>query len=478
MNKVNSFTSIFLISFVLLTYWLSEIFYAQHDDSFITYRFAYNLLNFGQFTYDFEQSTDSASSYIYTLFLLILEIIGFEPFYAGPVIGLLSFIILVFYINHKIQVGSDSLNLKILFSFFVTFNFMSVLWVPSGMETLPWTLINIYLFFKWRARQLNSLLPIMLLAMLPFVRFEGILIPLFVLVDIVFRERNLLKSKLFLSLIIIVVIFTSIYFYKYTYQGILISHAYMMKEVHSYYASAPFFLIKGLIIYYPILLFSLITLPQEMRDNPFQSLYVIVALAIVIIGPYSDYYRYSFHLVYLLLPFSFFGFLSVMQSYKFGNVLKPILVVAFLFIPSFYGIYNSALLSMETRTMMDCRAKVGKFINENININEWILSGDIGAISYFAENNRFIDMVGLTSPDVLSNYLVGFGPQSIIQERGASYIADTFFDQEKHENLKSAQSFFGIETSEDNFKVKNDFLYKCDVDPYRFVGLTQIEAND
>lgn len=83
---------------------------------------------------------------------------------------------------------------------------------------------------------------------------------------------------------------------------------------------------------------------------------------------------------------------------------------------------NASILSYHQQV----RREAGEWLNQNVKPGECVLSGDIGMIAYTAKDVQFVDILGLTSKDVLSVYKRGGSLDEVIAKRKPKYIANTF----------------------------------------------------
>ena len=73
-----------------------------------------------------------------------------------------------------------------------------------------------------------------------------------------------------------------------------------------------------------------------------------------------------------------------------------------------------------------CRFKIANYIATHVSHNTIILSGDLGMIAYMSPSNQFIDISGLTSNDILTQYQHKDTLDPILLKRKPGILADTF----------------------------------------------------
>ena len=103
------------------------------------------------------------------------------------------------------------------------------------------------------------------------------------------------------------------------------------------------------------------------------------------------------------------------------------------------------------------RIVVGKYINSKINHSDLIYSSDIGAISYFALNNHFVDLSGLTS--LIPFYFIEKS-QSVnynewLKSHKIVWVADTESNGKisSLEILKQPSNYFNTIRSDSNYSL-------------------------
>jgi hypothetical protein len=78
----------------------------------------------------------------------------------------------------------------------------------------------------------------------------------------------------------------------------------------------------------------------------------------------------------------------------------------------------------------ELRSEVGLWLRDNTDHGDWVISSDIGAIAYNAPDCKYIDLNGLTSPDIVAAYQLGTSITPALSRKSPRYIADTFTEED------------------------------------------------
>jgi len=425
--------SIFTFSFLFIVFNNSKtIFQNQYDDAYITYRYAINLAEGKGAVFNIGEKTDSASSFSYLLILSLFYKSGFHNLeLISALIGIFSLIFISYFIFHIIYLLTNNYYISIFFCIIsITHGFMFG-WAVSGMETAFYTLL-ITAFFNAYLTKSSKIIQIILLAIILITRFEGIIL---FAVWLMFEINKLIKEKklIYIFILQISILFSVIiafYSFKYFYYNSIFPHALDMKSIVNYYLPKPVSLIKLFKQYsFFILCLSAASIYMIFSENKKELfiIYVFIILSFIsfLSGPYSDIGRYTVHIFPLLLITA-----SIAINFIINNNKKYKYLVLFIFlfsitVETFYSIILMRNFFINLSYHQISRKKVGEYINQNINNEEIIISTDIGCIAYYAKDNKFIDLTGLTSIDVLKKYKNHENPDSIILSKKPEFIADS-----------------------------------------------------
>lgn len=429
-------------------YWDATVFSTHYDDSYITYRYALNWADGKGLVFNVGEYTDAASSFFYTGVLALLAKLGLRNLeFWGPFINLIAFCILSwrFYVA-----GTKSLqiNPKLMLTLVLSLGLHEFItsWVANGMETplfALFTLLFVERYFFNRKHDQWSWLFVLLAC---FTRPEGLILACAYLGHLgwphlwnAWRQKSLALRQIraglsatmpALGLLGLMVIF---YVLKHDYYNVWFSHAALFKTIGEYYQPRPLPLIKFWVMraFIPALaaVILLVMAFKSRRWRQFDAwlwIYLGVSGLAVLTGPYSDFARYSAHLFPILLLMTGWGLHHCLKQNKrlihIGATGALIVLVA----QSAYAGITRVSFYLSHHNQMVCRLDLGAYIKNNTPANAYIISSDIGAISYQAIDHKFIDMVSLTNRDVLYEYLQRKPADKILLEReGPKFIADS-----------------------------------------------------
>lgn len=463
---------LFAVIVIIATYWPTMHFFSnQYDDSYITYRYAINLAEGHGLTFNAGERTDAASSFLYTIALSIFWLLGIKNLeFVGGLLGLISLAVICLYVYKTAKHLKANEASSIIVSAACGLNGFLSGWALSGMETMPWAalvLVSIYLILS----EANSLVTALTIAAAAFTRFEGILLIAPYGFQLL-RQKKPLSS--YLPLITVIFAFGGFYAIKHAYYGVWISHAFKMKEIATYYQAAPGELLKnwrsmGAI---PLMIGTLGLIGRS--HLPIISYMLLSALS-VILGPKSDWSRYSVH----LLPI-FYVYTAVCVSQfqltlsKKASSITLAIVAALMLAQSAKGYAFNWKNMTELARHQVCRRHLGEFIHTHIPQTDYIASSDLGIISYAAINHRFVDLIALTSSDVLEKYSQGETADAVLTQKQVKYLADTFPADEKNRfNTLLAQFPNILERS--HFRILDEEpMYRCSANGKLDFRLTKI----
>jgi len=251
------------------------------------------------------------------------------------------------------------------------------------------------------------------------------------------------------------------------YYGSLTTNAFEFKQIATYYQPNPFYimlvwggtsLILSLLAAYSLLI-------KRNAKTLFIGVYVAISFLALFIGPYSDGARYSVHLLPLVSILASVGFKRFIDSNNLKFIFITLLLITAQTIFSTFFVRHYVLAH---RKGQECRREIGKYLSINLSENDYVLAGDIGMISYSAPNVKFIDLGGLTSSDVLTQYQNKQTIDKIILKKRPKLLADTFYNNDNrlsHPILENEVEFIrGMHTyTELPFKdTFDDIEFKCD----------------
>ncbi len=406
--------SIFFAILCAVLYYRQIFLGLHYDDSFITYRYAVNFSEGKGFIFNEGERINSASSLLFTLILAGIHFMGFANLQiASSAIGLLSSFGSIYIVYSIITKIFDDRLLRA--NIFIPFVFSGTLvaWAVSGMESL-FFLFLMLLFFKYYIKN-NLIYSTFILCCLLICRAESVIIfATVIIVDLFYaiknkNYKNLIIYSIFGSITIIL-----LYAWNFFYFDSFVPQPVRFKNISRYYNPDIVDSIKDIVrfYFYKNIILTLLTLSAilqfillfvktrtiNIENKLFVSLSIYLTLSVssFIVGPYSDFNRYMIHTIPIMVILSAFLInqnYSVLIKYKFIQLIS---LSISLFITVRENQYISRYFS-NSSVHQEKRILVGKYIDSNINHSDLIYSSDIGAISYFAINNKFVDLSGLTS---------------------------------------------------------------------------------
>lgn len=412
----------------------AHFFANQYDDAYITYRYAIHLAQGHGMVFNIGEHTDAASSFLYTLLLAGFWSAGWHDLeVVGALIGIASLAAITVLTWRLAWRASGSEGLALVVAVAAGCNGLLSGWTLSGMETLPWAAL-VLAAVESMTRRAAWPWTMVWVAAAAFTRFEGILlVPAWALSVWLSRsdEPSRAASQRWLpwgGMLAVVLAFLGFYAIKHAYYGVWISHAFAMKEIATYYRAAPLELARYWLLFVSVpAVFSVWSLPDR-RLWPAWS-YLLLSGAAVAMGPRSDWSRYSAHLIPLVYAFASVGLLALSRRFRgAGHAGLPWLsggvVVLMLAQAGVAVAFNWQHMTVGAEHQA-CRKAMGEHIRTQISPDEAIASSDLGMLAYVAMEHRFVDLVALTSADVLADYQRGRNADEVLQAKHVRFIADT-----------------------------------------------------
>jgi arabinofuranosyltransferase len=446
----------------------------QYDDAYITYRYAVNLAEGNGLVFNSYEKVNSASSFLYTLFLTGLYKLGFQNLErVAAIIGLTSGCLLILFTSLLVFriIGNALLTALLLLPLFISGSITG--WAVSGMETIFFSML--IMAFLWAYYSDRSAISLALLAACLLTRLEGITLLVSLLfsewIDGGFRLRN---RRLAVFAFTGAISFGGLVAFYLCYYGTAVPHPVLLKKYALYY-SHPFFTSLEETLTFLIKYFGLYTIPgiggavfllwskwSEVRTNrakariPRSSLsptlgelgdhiqtrdvlvavYILLSVLSYIVGPASDQNRYMIPLVPVLAVAT-----ALVCRYWVKSCVTPrrallIFGVILLTLATYQATRNQMRVAQffnKTAEHQMAREAMGQWIKANVPPDEIILSSDIGAIAYFAKSHDFIDVYGLTSKAPVmalgrNNWLLFINE---LKEKKPLWVADTGFPNGK-----------------------------------------------
>ena len=382
---------------IALYYDTGTLWHNQYDDAYITYRCAVNLAEGYGLVFNAGDRTDAASSFLYTVVLAAAYRVGAHDLEKVSfllnmlALGLIAvFVYLCAFRLSRNQWGSIILGLIAACHGFISG------WAALGMDTVPYAALLCALV--WATIEHRKTLSLVLVLAVVLMRPEGLMIvPLWWLAT---------GAKNRSGLIVLAVIFVY-YGARFSYYGALMPHALQAKQLLIYYHSQPLVILqtwKTFAIAAPIMAAVGTFMDKRCRWLGF---YIVIAAIACLVGLSSDWCRYTAPLFPLMLICG----APVFRKWQFMPLICAVLIYQ-----SYGSIQFMHYQAIKLAPVQEMRREAGEWLQAHADHSRPVLSGDIGAIAYFAPWFQFIDTIGLTSRDVLHAYQHGKNLDAIIAE--------------------------------------------------------------
>jgi len=429
-----------------------------YDDAAISMRYAINLAEHGQLVYNLNERVDSASSFLYTVILALFYRVGIHNLaMVSFLFNMLSLGLIAGFVYLCALKLSGNIIISILLALISSLHGFISGWAILGMDTIFFTAL--LCAFAYSMLYKKSELSMWLVILIALTRPEGILI----------LSLWLVHDRKILDILIVIGIISLFYLFKYLYYGTLISHAVQFKQLTNYYESNPMQIISTWVRYALIVpVMCIIGMIMDIRVR-WLGVYIIISIVACLLGPRSDWVRYSVP----MLPLMLICGAPVFKNWKVILIVLPILL--YQNVNSIKWMYsNAANLS----PVQEARLETGKLLQDHGDKSRWVLSGDLGAIGYAAKDFKIIDTFGLCSYDVLNNYKHNTNLDSILSIKHPLYIADTFNiidGQIVYTHLNGSFLKHRVQSNYlSNKKLTPIKLYSWDNKPY-VIGLAEIK---
>lgn len=489
----------FLPVFLILTLYgrSGVLFENQYDDAYITYRYAVNFATEKGLVFNLGEKTNAASSLLFTSLLSFLYKIGLTNLeMLSVIINIFSAIGICFFVYKSVLFLTKNSFLGFFLSFITILHGFISGWTISGMETIFFTmLVSAFIYQYYFQKKSNELKLTFTMIFILLTRMEGILLLITWFFSKLYRAFIVNKDNktiFILQLGVFLITTSGLYIFYYIYYGSFFSDALVFKRIATYYQpNIPYLLLvwAGTSFVIVILFFYSIFLQKQ---KSLWSLYLYIFLSFVTFatGPFSDGARYSVHVFPTLVILTSLSINYLITGVKNRKkfIGKFILTKRAVQIILLLILLQTAASALITRSYMVidkqgqlCRKKMGIYINTTLNDNNYVLSGDIGAIAYHALNVRFIDLGGLTSKDILNSYQQKKTIDEIILYKKPKLLADSFFSDKEgkliHLRLTNQiEGIIGMHTYT-NLLFKNTFKnvkYQCS-DGKRLYAIVDLE---
>lgn len=458
---------VFLCAFLFLTLILFQF---TVDDSFITYRYAKNLVAHGIWNWNPTGSTveEAYTNFLYAILAIIPEFFKISTLVFFKLLGAMSLVYIaarLFYLIKNKIIYFASLTFLILNPFFY-------LHAYSGLET-PIFIVLIFeliVFLTLKEKVQNEKMFYFILLLLPLTRPEGALYSLVGFSLFWYKNREIKSKKYF---ILFCALGLGYFILRYKYFGDLLPNTFYVKSSEGFNMNRFVSYIFGNIKYWSVALLFII-----IKDKSYRILLGTSIIINVLLYASSDLQmnfsdRFPFQ---TFAPFYLGAFIYTKNTYNFYMVS---VLTAFLmgFIIAGSSLLDSAKYFPKLRQAYGgLGVALSKYKNENLTL----LSGDVGLISYFSEWYVY-DLIGLankhiakkgisleylqnTKPDLILLYSrseiekrVGFDNLSYL------HLVDTYISESKLYKfvgaVKVADDFFLLAFLKSDVKKFNEIKY-------------------
>jgi hypothetical protein len=446
----------------------SEFMRVQYDDSFITFRYADNLVNGLGMRFNPGDSSNSASSLLYVLLLSFGHVLTGVDFpelanalnLAGIALFCGSVTRIAAMRSTSIQGFAIAVGCGVLFSIFPPL----VYWTFSGMETT--------LFLGLGALTLSMAigqLPrddrgtainwrfVTMLGLLSLTRVEGTVIAVtcaLVLGALSGRPANItqfIRSRYVLYALTPVVIQTLQLLFYWLYYDSPISDPIRFKDIVNYYerstreawASYVDFMKGNLLPFLLLVCVGLIIiLYRHLRHREHLRWYfdlvpglaVLVAISLFLLrSPYSDERRYE---LTTLIPVAVLVGVVVGELVHFlqqvGNrflkILGTLMILGGVVLIANESMDLTAGIHSRVDTYMyvqQARVDAAQWLQQNSEAGSVVMSSDIGALSFYNSSNVYLDVAGLVNREQISAVLERKDVYLTMKKRQPQYLVDT-----------------------------------------------------
>jgi hypothetical protein len=393
---------------VMAIYWdTGTLWRNQFDDSYLTYRYAVNLSEHNALVFNLGERVDAASSFLYTVVLARFYACGMKNLeLVSFLLNMLALGLIAAFVYLSVLRLSGQWWAGIALGLIASLHGFTSSWACLGMDTTAFTaLLVMWAFWTWIAPR--KWVSFALTAALVLMRPEGgLAVPFWF---VAFRDWR--------GLVALIVGAGCFYLAKFIYYGIWISHAFAAKGILTYYTPNPLQILltwKAFALAAPFIAIAGCIMDKRVR---WLGVFIGIFAVACLFGPRADWVRYTVP----LLPIMLIAGAPTFRRWYFAPLILAVLL--------FQGFNSVKWMHSQAKNLapvQEARADVGKWLEANADRSRPVLSGDIGSIAYHAPDVRFIDLIGLTSKDVLAAYRRGENLDTIVIMKNPQYIADTF----------------------------------------------------
>lgn len=424
---------IFLFLVVFLLLWRIP-YYGKYviDDPFITFRYARNLVQHGQFVFNLNENVLATTTPIYALLIAVIEFLHL-PITVSACILNLGFEIAALYVFSLIiaefNVDYDRVAYLFIGLLTITNRAMSVA-SNSGLETPLFVLFNFYTLLLIMRRQYK--LGAVIGAITTLTRPDGIFVLVVLAAVIMIRERRLPLVEIILALVIglpwaIIALLTYGSFIPHSVTAKAAISNFMgdsltTKLITAFYVPLRFFGVFCV----PAVIWAFISLFKNTTRRAIATpliVFLILQLGFLILPSNNGFDWYFAPLITTTYIFVGLG-IALLLSYTHMASLIAIACSSFIVAGLIYASAGNYLsVQYIDRTWRDGMFKVIDYLDENVPANSIIQCMSIGILSYYTDFN-ILDSVGLASPAVTAMAYQSHNPSQLQLKVAASLKPD------------------------------------------------------
>jgi hypothetical protein len=429
----------------------------QYDDSYITYRYAHNLVYGSGFRFNLSDNSNSATAQIYALALAGIHILLGKSFPDAANFINISMLVAscsVIYL-HIVSIFRNIVGL--LVGFITAYVYASIglvnFWLFSGMESISYiSLILIFSLFpffynlKFDSWKTSSKIAFLFLGSLTSIfRLEAFPLVLISTTLYFFISQIHIKKILAYISILVTPFFLQLLFWK-IYYGDLIPEPIRYKSLCVFYMSSVLQNFNSLIAFYKanatlsfLFLFSvlvqftyLILRKYDLSKLIFSLTVIITSNVLLLFVAFSDLFRYQL----LLYPVIFSSIIFLFRIFLVPYTSNSLFVVFF----SILILFTSTKIINEQKTLFinaytsqqwwayiqNSRIQAGEWLETNTPKNSRVLAADLGAIAYYNPSNVIIDGAGLVNESLLDVIEKSESYSEYMQKSEIRYLVDGY----------------------------------------------------
>jgi len=453
-----------LACIVYAKYQFSDFLKVGYDDSFITFRYAKNLADFGGLRFNPGDNSNSASSLTFTVLLAFLDrLTPLSSLWNANVLNLVGMYSLLYWPIRAIFVRTRpmrALLISLPLAGIVGVYPPLVYWTFSGMET-TFFLGLMMAAVTWTADQTAAQetdVPrsdwklALVLSILTLTRVEGALAAGALGALLAFDywrktgRRSVFSAKTIGLLLVSPLTFMSQLVFYWLYYSSPVSDPIHFKDLVMYYqrtiseaadsleaflfrVNGPLLFLLGLASVW--LVRVRLTERRRFRGVLPSALTFVVLYIFGLRSPYSDEQRYELMLIVPLIALLKNVVVEVVNRLDLRTIVGKTtasLVIFGLCLTGFQNLSLGAQIHSRTQTYLyvqQARIDAGNWLEANTSRGTRVVSSDIGALSFFNNSNVYLDAAGLVNRTQLSAVRNGRDIYKAMKDQRPEFLVDT-----------------------------------------------------